>query len=1116
MQTVFRMLLWSLAVFTILLMSTYLYLRNADLSRYEKQIEGAISSALGHKVDVDGLFELHFGSLTDVTAEDIVITNADWPTDPELLRIGHLSFSVDIWSLISTPVIVEHLELHNAHIVLERNVAGIANWDSGEVREDPAEPRELHLNRVVVKEVRLQNVQYVLDTPNRVRPLDANIEYLAVSRDAADVLDLEMRGRINEYPLSAGGKFGAWQNLIDGRNIAADFDLELNQVRFGLRGSIVDLSALEGVKLSLELQGPAIETVSNVFGLPPFASGPFHINGEIHQIGDGNQVRASGNLGEIELVADGNVDKFLDVTAANLDFSVSGPDMLHVAEVFGIEGAPKVPFQFSGDLELDEWRFQFSRTRAELGDNQLDLDGWLDFGNPIPDVDVTISASGPDFSVIGPFTRLEGIPREAYRASGRIRKTGNDLHFDEVEATVGLNRIAANGSLGPAGGDDTNIFLSVSGPDISVIGSLIGMPDVLPRSFSASANLRPDAAGISLHETSLRVGDNQLEIEGTVSTDNGISGTKLRIHGFGQDLQSISRLTSIPYLPHGAYDYTTSARVSGETLSIEKLDLTVVGATASVDGSVNIGSNAGDFDLQLAAHSNDVGQLELFDSLQQLSGESLRVNGQVRHRNGIFDLTAVTAGVGSLDIAVNGRIDAAGSEIGLTVSANAPDAGILVQFFGDREFPPGPLSVSSQIERTSDTIEFAHTLLRLGEFSAAVDGTLDNSPLSNSSDLRFNVSGPDLQQVGEAFGVAVLSPKTFDISGEVNGTPTGYAIENIDATIGDNAVSGRITADLRGKPSVAGTISATYLDLGSRYTKNGENSDTANSSPFLISDKPLRLGWLDSFDADIELQAGNLIFTSVDMHDFHMALKISDGKLSADPISFSDLGGSVSGHFNITPVDGQFEFDTAIKVENIHFGMSASADTERSTLPLLNGNIELHGSGSSPHQFLSGANGVVSLTQGAGRSFNLAVSRLFGDLITEILHTLNPQREKGSYTPLECAFYDVRIVDGLADIDRFVMQTERVTMAATGNVRLADERLKLSVGAKPRKGIGISVAGFANSFLDVRGTLRHPRLQVNAAATGAAVATAGLTVVAKGLWDRVSGEKNICKELEKN
>jgi len=1109
MQTVLRIVLWTLTVLAILLTSTFLYLSNADLSRYEKQIEGAISSALGHKVDVNGLFELHFGSLTDLTAEDIVITNAGWPTDPELLNIGHLSFSIDIWSLLSSPVIVEHLELRDARIVLERNAAGITNWN------DSAEAVEWDLDRIVVQESQLQNVQFVFVAPDRAQPLDVNIEYLTVRRDAADVLDLDMRGRINEYPLSADGQLGPWQNLIDGRNIEADFDLALEQVRLGLQGSIADLSALEGVELSLELQGPAIERITNVFSLPPFASGPFRINGEIHKIGDRNQVRASGNLGEIELVADGNVDKFLHVSAANLDFRISGPDTLHVAEVFGIEGAPEIPFQVSGDLDLDDLRFQFSRTHVQLGDNELNIDGWLDFGKPVPDGDITIEASGPDFSVIGPFAKLEGVPRGAYQISGRIRKTGNDVRFDEVEATVGPNRIAANGSLGSDGGEDTEIFLNVSGPDISVIGSVLGLPDVPRRPFSASANLRPDPAGISIHEARLAVGDNQVEIDGIISTENGISDTNFRIHGFGQDLHSIALLTDMPYLPHGAYDYTTSAKISGEVLLIEKLDLSVVGATASVNGSVNIGSSAGNFDLQVAAHSDDVGQLELFESLQQLGGEPLRVDGQVRHRNGILELTAVTADVGNLGVAIHGSIDVAEANISLTVSANAPDAWLLARFLGEREFPPGSLSMSSQIERTSDTIDFVDTLLRVGEFSLAVGGTLDNSPLSNSSDLRFSASGPDLQQVGKAFGVAVLSPKTFDISGEVNGTPTGYAIENIDATIGDNAVSGRITADLRGKPAVAGTISATYLDLGSRYTKSGENSDAANASPFLISDKPLRLGWLDSFDADIELQAGNVILTSVDMRDVHIGLSITDGKLSADPISFNESGGSGSGHFNIALAEGQFDFDTSIEIENIHLGKPDSADPDRSALPLLNGNIELRGSGNSAHKLLSTANGVISLTQGAGYTNNLTVFRMFGDLFTEVMSAMNPERAKDSYRRLECAFYDVNIVDGLASIDNFVMQTDRLTMAAIGSVNFADERLKLSVSARPRKGIGFSVAGLANSFLNVRGTLKEPKLQVNAAATGAAVVTSGLTVIAKGLWDRVSGEKNLCKQLEK-
>jgi hypothetical protein len=82
MRKVLRFSLWALGVFAVLLAGTYLYLRNADLSVYEDQIEGFLSDAIGHKVDFDGLFELRFGMLTEVTAEEIKLTNIDWQPDP--------------------------------------------------------------------------------------------------------------------------------------------------------------------------------------------------------------------------------------------------------------------------------------------------------------------------------------------------------------------------------------------------------------------------------------------------------------------------------------------------------------------------------------------------------------------------------------------------------------------------------------------------------------------------------------------------------------------------------------------------------------------------------------------------------------------------------------------------------------------------------------------------------------------------------------------------------------------------------------------------------------------------------------------------------------------------
>jgi hypothetical protein len=48
--------------------------------------------------------------------------------------------------------------------------------------------------------------------------------------------------------------------------------------------------------------------------------------------------------------------------------------------------------------------------------------------------------------------------------------------------------------------------------------------------------------------------------------------------------------------------------------------------------------------------------------------------------------------------------------------------------------------------------------------------------------------------------------------------------------------------------------------------------------------------------------------------------------------------------------------------------------------------------------------------------------------------------------------------------------------------------------------------------------LKKPQVGIDptssATTTGVAVATAGLSLLAKGLWDRAAAEKSICKQLE--
>jgi hypothetical protein len=160
------------------------------------------------------------------------------------------------------------------------------------------------------------------------------------------------------------------------------------------------------------------------------------------------------------------------------------------------------------------------------------------------------------------------------------------------------------------------------------------------------------------------------------------------------------------------------------------------------------------------------------------------------------------------------------------------------------------------------------------------------------------------------------------------------------------------------------------------------------------------------------------------------------------------------------------------------------------------------------------SSGALLIRQDSGRVKHMGGRKLFGDLLLRIIRALNPRYEEQEYRVVDCGLYDVRITDGVAVIENFAIQTDTMTVIVLGNLDFNTEKLNLTVRAKPREGIGVSIGGTVNAFLKVGGTLRDPKLQIDPKGTlvsgGAAVATGGLSILAKGLYDRLSANKDIC------
>jgi hypothetical protein len=287
----------------------------------------------------------------------------------------------------------------------------------------------------------------------------------------------------------------------------------------------------------------------------------------------------------------------------------------------------------------------------------------------------------------------------------------------------------------------------------------------------------------------------------------------------------------------------------------------------------------------------------------------------------------------------------------------------------------------------------------------------------------------------------------------------------------------------------------------------------------VIPDEPFDLAFLSELDAELRWSAGEILNRERPLNDFELSARLKDGSLRVDPVrGVGPFGGRAQARFLLEPVEEGYRI--GIQAEGRDLRMLLAGVTEPEIRPV--GNIELHlrASGRSMREMSLSAEGWGVIATGPGRLDNRGLDLLGMDLLNEIFMVLNPFAKEDPYTQVECMLVGVIVKDGVARVAPLALRTSKTTLAGQGRIRFENEELDLNWTAKPRKGTGLmSTTAITNPFLKVGGTLADPRLDVEplraATATGAAVATAGLSLLAKGMWDRATAGKNVCKKARK-
>jgi hypothetical protein len=292
----------------------------------------------------------------------------------------------------------------------------------------------------------------------------------------------------------------------------------------------------------------------------------------------------------------------------------------------------------------------------------------------------------------------------------------------------------------------------------------------------------------------------------------------------------------------------------------------------------------------------------------------------------------------------------------------------------------------------------------------------------------------------------------------------------------------------------------------------------ASPDDFYISDEPLPLDWLDSFDANIDWRTDVLVTQFFTFHEVELDVNLVDARLAIGPLRGNgDNGGSIFGSIVLEPYEDAYRATVTLTAEQLPLTLSESGEEGQQRSPH-DARVKLQGQGRSLHEMAATAEGNLVVIQGAG-AFNAGtLLPLTRDALSQLASSIGITSQQES-TGLECGVHVYTFLDGRVRLDPFALVTDEAQIVGRGTLDLKTEKLDVAWAAKPRKGIGLSASAITNPYVKLGGTLSKPSISVQplraAAATAAAWTTGGLSFLAKGFWDRATSGKKICRKARK-
>jgi hypothetical protein len=300
MKKKMKLWLWLLISPAALLTIVIIWALTTDLGFLKPKLETLISDQIGRELTISGDLNLMLGRKIVVKAQGLRITNASWAQGVNMLELESFRLQLDLWSLISGPIVIDQIEMDQATVNLELRAGGEANWQLVDKpnKETSASNQHEGLLNILLNELVVNQVAINYRSPARIEPLSVTIESIHQRLLADNFLEGELLAKVGDRSLVINSRIGTWDNLRAIKDANFNIVAKLDSVTIELSGQIDNLQAPLQPTLDLVIKGPDIDALTLMFGLGDAYEGPLDLTASMAINARGaSTFKILGNLG---------------------------------------------------------------------------------------------------------------------------------------------------------------------------------------------------------------------------------------------------------------------------------------------------------------------------------------------------------------------------------------------------------------------------------------------------------------------------------------------------------------------------------------------------------------------------------------------------------------------------------------------------------------------------------------------------------------------------------------------------------------------------------------------------------------------------------------------------